>query len=307
MYEHATACQRKLSSASAGRRYRLSILACIGLCLAACARLPDYARPVTLESGDLRKQDVIAYRQLYRDDFRGGQPPPGFDHRMGAAICAYLENNIEGGSFEFRYLGMKNQSHVYEVTIDNPRIRAYMDRDCSWWNPELADSSSDYVLEHEGIHFAIFEIAARKWSRELEDAVFRIAGSNEAELKQDMQSQFDNFWEGRKNRLDARNLEFDEQTSAIFDPERQKEWLATVRAELADGGNSGNLEAASACATDAPTRQALQRAKQAIAEAGDSPTLAGLVEEAETAALPPECDSVRARILADKAYRLSTQ
>lgn len=254
------------------------MLACLGLCLAACARLPDYARPVVLDSGDLQKQDVIGYRQLQRADFKGLHPPPGFDHRMGAAICAYLENNIEAESFEFLYLGMENDDHVYEVTIKNPRIRAFMDRDCSWWNPELADSSSDYVLEHEGIHFAIFEIAARKWSRELDDAVFRIAGSDESELKRDMQSQFEDFWEGRKNELDARNLEFDEQTSARFDPERQKEWLATLRAELANVGSALNSDSAATCAEDARTRQALRRARQALEDGSQRPSLTDLVE-----------------------------
>ncbi|HKJ51506.1 MAG TPA: hypothetical protein VKB27_08380 [Gammaproteobacteria bacterium] len=302
-----TARLKRLSAAATRRQYRLWIVACIGLYLIACARLPDYARPVALDSGTLQKQDVIGYRRLQRADFKGLQPPPGFDHRMGAAICAYLENNIEAESFEFRYLGTANSSHVYEVTVNSPRIRAFMDRDCSWWNPELADSASDYVLEHEGVHFAIFEIAARKWSRDLETAVFRIAGSDESELQRDMQKQFDNFWEGRKSELDARNLEFDEQTSAVFDPERQKKWLATVRSELADGDTAENFDPASSCATDALTRQALQRARQALADAGYRPSLIDLVEAAEAAARPPECDPVRARILADKAYEISTQ
>jgi len=307
MHMSVTARLKTLSAAATRRQCRLWILIGIGLCLMACAGLPDYARPVALDSGALQKQDVIGYRRLHRADFKGLQPPPGFDHRMGAAICAYLENNIEAESFEFRYLGKDNYSHVYEVTVNNPRIHAFMDRDCSWWNPELADSASEYVLEHEGIHFAIFEIAARKWSRELETAIFRLVGIDEAELKRDMQKQFDNFWEGRKSELDLRNLEFDEQTSAVFDPERQKQWLATVRSELADSDTAGNFEPASSCATDARTRQALQRARHALGDTGYRPSLVDLVDEAEAAARPPECDPVRARILADKAYELSTQ
>lgn len=292
---------------STGASGRLPVLACLALSLAACSALPKYARPVTLDIDQLEMQDVIRYRPLERSDFKGEQPPPGFDHRMGAAICAFFENNIDDGSFRFVYLGMENYRHVYDVTLDDPQVWALMDRDCSWWNPGIDENVEAYVLEHEEVHFALFELTARKWSEQLETTVFRISGGDESELKRDMQAQFDEFWQSGKHELDASNLEFDEQTSAVFDPEMQKQWLAGLRGALSSGVATGISPPDPACPEDAKTREALARARRALKDLLDRPELAGLVDEAEAAARPPECDPVRARILADKAYRLSTQ
>jgi hypothetical protein len=284
--------------------HRLTFVACLSFLLAACSTLPDYARPKILSADQLQMKDVIAYRSLQRSDFKGEQPPPGFDHRMGAAICAYFDNNIEADSFEFEYRGMEDYRHVYEVTLKNPRIWALMDRDCSWWNPGIDEEMYEYVLEHEEVHFALFEITARKWSAQLEATLFLISGSDESELKQDLQAQFETFWERGKQELDARNLEFDKQTSAVFDPERQKQWLATVRDELSA------VSAASPARdreVDARTREAPDRAREALKIDDEGPGSTSAIEEAGAAALPPDCDPVRAGMLAVRDYRLARQ
>jgi hypothetical protein len=284
---------------------RLSGLACLGLLLAACSSLPDYARPVTLSMEQLQMKDVISYRPLTRSDFKGEQPPPGFDERMGAAICAYFENNVDSGSYDFAYQGMKNYRHVYTVRLENPRIWALMDRDCSWWNPGVDEDLDDYVLDHEEVHFALFEITARQLTEELERTVFEISGSDENELKNDLRGQFETIWNRGRQTLKDRNLEFDEQTSAVFDPERQQEWLAQVRLELRATTAFSNTPRE--CAADAPAREALERAYDALRNTGHDLDLTALLVEAEAAARPPECDSVRARILADEVYRQSTE
>jgi hypothetical protein len=252
-------------------------------------------------------RDVIAYRKLERADFRGEQPPPGFDHRMGAAICAYFQNNVDADTYVFEYLGLENYRHIYRVSFRNPRIWALMDRDCSWWNPGVDEDLSDYVLEHEEVHFALFEIAARKLTARLEAAEFRIVGSDETELKNDLQTQFDRLWKREQENLAARNLEFDEQTSAVFDPDVQHQWLARVRLELSAVAGTAPSPTAGGCGTDGEARAALDRARLALETAGRKIELTGLIEEAEAAALPPECDSIRARILADKVYRLAAE
>lgn len=293
---------------------RLLALACLGLSLGACSALPDYARPVTLSADQLRMKDVIRYRPLERSDFKGEQPPPGFDLRMGAAICAFFKNNIDAESFEFTYLGLDNYRHVYSVKFKKPRVWALMDRECSWWNPGIDESDQAYVLQHEEVHFALFEIAARKWTEQLESTEFRISGGDESELKQDLQAQFDEFWESGKHELDSRNLEFDERTSAVFDPEGQREYLAMVRAELSSGVAAGISSPAPDCTPDAQTREALTRARRAIeaaAAASEGVSEQGktrdLIEQARAALGPPACDPVRAGMLADEANRLAEQ
>ena len=42
-----------------------------------------------------------------------------------------------------------------------------MDRECSWWNPQHIGLPHEYILEHEQIHFALFEIAARRLNQQV--------------------------------------------------------------------------------------------------------------------------------------------
>ncbi len=47
------------------------------------------------------------------------------------------------------------------AVIDRLRFRAEMERDCSWWNPGVRSRDEPRILEHEQMHFVLFEIAAR--------------------------------------------------------------------------------------------------------------------------------------------------
>ena len=92
----------------------------------------------------------------------------------------------------------------------------------------------DYVLEHEQIHFALYELGARP----LNASVGRIADDVRAEgsTLDEVRQHADYIL--RRALVDAlavileRNRAFDEDTSLGYKPERQKAWLSRVAQEL---------------------------------------------------------------------------
>ncbi len=54
----------------------------------------------------------------------------------------------------------------YRARIEGLRFDALMSRSCSWWNPDNAVSPA-YVLQHEQIHFDIFEVTERRLNQDL--------------------------------------------------------------------------------------------------------------------------------------------
>jgi len=278
----------------------LIMVASLALLAVSCARLPHYARPVTVSMEDIKMEDVIFFRDLQRSDFKGEQPPPGFDHRMAAAICVYVQPELD-----FTYLGHENGSHVFQVSFGQPAFRAVMDRDCSWWNSDMTGEDTEYILEHEGIHFALFEIAARDWSENIPWRVIRVTGEDEAALIENTRARTDAYLERRMDELMQRTLEFDEETSAVYDPGRQKQWLLEVREELAASAAPLAATTDGQCGMNADTRAALAAARKALRDSHYRREVLELVEKAQAAALAPECDQVRATILADKAIDLA--
>lgn len=283
---------------AAGRWLLLIHFAALSL---GCASLPEYARPVVLtDPGILKKEDVIDYRPLTRADFKATEPPVGFDHRIAAAICAYIEPTEQSDAARIVFLGQKNDRYLYSVSYDDPKFRARMDRDCSWWNRTIeGDLPGAYILEHEQVHFALFETAAREWSEEIGFIRFEIGGADPESLQRDLQSQIDDYLQDRMEALRRRNLEFDEQTSAVYDPDRQREWLTMLQDSL-----SRQAAANPACGIGAATRDALAEAKRVLREHHYRPSMLALIAEAEAAAAPPECDQVRAGILVDKVLAM---
>ena len=203
--------------------------------LAGCATLPDYAAPkqVTIDYDDSAPKDSIAYRPLQRNDFRGNEPPPEFDERMAAVTCAHIEPLIDREGITIDEAEMPDGSAGYHITLRNLKFRALLDRNCSWWNPEVRNLDLDYILQHEQIHFALFEIAARDWTREPPVELRVEAGSRE-EMLAKMRRQFEQHLEDKMDDLLAVNRDFDEQTSVGYDPEKQKEWWNRVQARLGD-------------------------------------------------------------------------
>jgi hypothetical protein len=219
-----------------------ALLACSASPGAAPAQngLPEYAAPKgrILDSDSVDLSDVIPYRTLVMADFKGTRPPPEFASHvetLGAATCAYIltSPDTQVMTQPVRAPGGKVR---YEAWLEGLRFHAQMDRKCSWWNPKNVGVPAEYVLEHEQIHFALFELETRRLNAsatELEADLRVRADSPEAAVRV-IEQRLTERIEGRMKDILARSRHFDEDTSMGHAPERQRRWWDLVQSELAE-------------------------------------------------------------------------
>ena len=188
------------------------------------------APPVRLDTSD-----VITYRALTRGDFRGEHPPKAFlgihMRRPVAVSCAYVAPDPRARVFAAP-IGPGGEA-PYRPRVENLSFRAIFSRSCSWWNQEHGISPM-YVLEHEQIHFALSEVAARRLNRD----VPRMLNSPSVES-----SSPDSVITLARRRIQAAlertlaetgelNLEFDRATSFGFSLHLQEAWRRRVEKDL---------------------------------------------------------------------------
>lgn len=213
-------------------------IALCGAAFACASRIPSYGRPQggLADPSTLDSSDVIRYRTLTREDFHATEPPPklgSYAQRIGARTCAQIlaapdaklwwqEIRHEGGASTFR------------GSIRNLGFLARMDRRCSWWNANAAGLPEAYVLQHEQIHFAIVELEARRLNREAPDimADVQVEGDSREEVQAKLQKELESILSDALERMNARDLDFDEDTSGTYAPKVQKEWFEKVTEEL---------------------------------------------------------------------------
>jgi hypothetical protein len=215
-------------------------LFCLNLMLVVlgCSRLPDSAAPsgglVDPSSVDL--SDAIPYRTLTRADFKGTKAPAPFAavaDRVGAATCGHVLTTPET-QLAIVGEGVQGGEMRYRVSVKALRFRALMDRSCSWWNDGVAAFAPEYVLEHEQIHFALYELGARQLNESASEIARKM--QNEGSSKEDVQRAAEQTL--RQAVLDAveeileENRAFDEDTSLGYKPDRQKVWLGKVTSKL---------------------------------------------------------------------------
>jgi len=205
----------------------------------AWAQLPEFAAPKggVVEPGTVDLSDVITYRTLTRADFKGTNPPPWFAavaDRVGAATCAYVLTTPDT-NMKVDAVRSPGGETVYRAVPQNLAFIARMDRNCSWWNDAQERVPAEYVLEHEQIHFALFEIEARRMNAESEEIKAKLhaeAPSIEAAAAI-AQRKLEEQIALRLDVVLARNRAFDEDTSMGHEPEKQKRWWDRVQSELA--------------------------------------------------------------------------
>jgi hypothetical protein len=123
----------------------------------------------------------------------------------------------------------------YEGRIQEQlHFRAQMNRLRSWWNPTLEGVPESYVLEHEQIHFAIAEAEARKLNAQAAELTARMhaKGDSQEAVRDAIQKKLDDVIRGALDDLMERNGKFDEDTSARYDPKKQREWMKRLTSEL---------------------------------------------------------------------------
>lgn len=207
--------------------------------LVGCSTLPEYAAPKggVVEAGKLDSTDVIGYRQLTRADFRGTHAPPEFARvadRVGAATCGQVRTTSDTTFFIKWRQETPSSEKLHWVEVKKLSFMALMDRRCSWWNDKAAARAPDYVLQHEQIHFALYELGARKLNASV-DALKRdmtAEGDSQAEVEARAQRALNDALLKATEDLLERNRDFDEDTSLGYRPDRQRAWLQRVNEEL---------------------------------------------------------------------------
>jgi hypothetical protein len=212
-----------------------ALIACGG------SSLPSYAAPeggfVTDE--EAASGDLIEYRPLTRADFQGPAPTgnaAAHVDKVGALTHALIKHD-PGVGFAGKQITSPNGDQRVEGKVENLRFRAWMDRSRSWWNPKPGVAPESYVLQHEQIHFALVEIEARKMNAEgtaLMQKTFK--GKTSEAIQKEISEELTEIVQNGMARVLDRSTDFDEDTSARYDPKKQNEWWQRVQRELAPGG-----------------------------------------------------------------------
>jgi hypothetical protein len=202
------------------------------------APLPEYAAPRAHQLGASARSsaNVIPYRTLTRGDFQAtGPPSEAREHaeRMGAETCALVMPTSE-----IQVAGQPvrdpDGSIRYRGAISGLAFRALMDRSCSWWNDAAKAPPPAYVLEHEQIHFALAELAARGLNARAASLMrgFRFESPHSEALEPGARRYVESAIRDAMQALVERNAAFDSDTSLRYEPGRQAAWRKRVEAEL---------------------------------------------------------------------------
>ncbi len=228
-------------------RYRpdwlLSWLSVVLLTQLACSTLPEYAAPRggIIDPSEVDRSDTIRYRELSRDDFRAEHPPAHLaEHanKLGALTCAHVVTTPETG-YQIQEQQAVDGSSTFRGKLTRLAFVAEMDRKCSWWNASQQTASETYVLQHEQIHFALAELAARRQNEEAKRLVreFEVVADSADEAKALIEQKVTSMAEEAMEDLLEENEDFDEETSLKHDPTKQQVWFDRVTRELAKGPN----------------------------------------------------------------------
>ncbi|HEX5101971.1 MAG TPA: hypothetical protein VFV94_20825 [Polyangiaceae bacterium] len=221
---------------------RLLLLLLFGL--AACSRLPSYARPQgsLMDPGTIDSEDLIEYRTLTPQDFRGDKPVGEAAQHMDAMGAQTYAIVRPDPNLKITITGTREadgDTHYKGKLEAKLHFRAQMDRKRSWWNPNLKEVPIEYVLQHEQIHFAIAAIEAKNLNASAAAVTARMhaEGDSQEEVKNAIQAKLDDVIRDALDRLIERNGKFDEDTSARYAPKKQAEWWRRVQAELGGAGD----------------------------------------------------------------------
>jgi hypothetical protein len=218
------------------RRRRLARTAFAIALAGTCAAAGDAWKPIgrLVDPGAQPAMDTVAYRALTRDDFRASEPPSEVrEHaeHLGAITCVYLVPAQELRAQVWPE-PQADGSTRYRGELAELSFRALMDRSCSWWRQ--GPLPTEYVLEHEQIHFALMEIGARRLNaraRSLARAFqARVAAPDEVAAA--ARAYVDRLLQDEMEKLLARNLAFDRDTSLRHRPRKQARWRERIEAEL---------------------------------------------------------------------------
>lgn len=190
---------------------------------------------MTQVASGLDSADVISWRPLRRSDFRGERPPGAFGTgtvRPVAVTCAYVVASPQARIFP-EPVGKAGSESGYKARVEGLTFQALMSRTCSWWNPDNRVSPA-YVLQHEQIHFDIFEVTARRLNHDLPGLleVMDVRGATVEAVVDGAQRYVQKALARALESAGALNQKFDMETSWGFEPQRQNSWRMRVDRDL---------------------------------------------------------------------------
>jgi hypothetical protein len=219
-----------------------AVLALLPALIPACAaRLPEYARPRMVEADELQQAPPTGfpYRELTPEDFRAAalsEQVSEHAERINAHAAIQIRLTADS-SFSITSGDLYGQRYFFGK-IDRLGFEAVMLPDRSWWNPKIPANMQGYVLQHEQIHFAVTELAARQLARDSQKWASEILVIKPT--PQEVRAELARQIKGRINAAMEANLkrqaEFDEDTSLFHNPRRQRWWSWTVEDELKQSG-----------------------------------------------------------------------
>jgi len=193
--------------------------------------------PTYYEAGTFDDSDTIGYQELRRADFKASAPPSegkGMPEAAAAALVGAVR--VAPGS-EFSIVPVKtgSDSTLFEATVHNLHFHAIMDRKESWWRSELDSISTADVLEHEQIHFAIVELAARNLNARIPEIATRVrcTGRTADDARRAANARLEAELQATNQKIAERQSEFEKDTSNGMNRSRQTEWWDRIQAELA--------------------------------------------------------------------------
>ena len=211
----------------------------IALVLVYCGCASSSSPPIATYSnaGTFDLADAIGYQTLTRADFKASTPPNGGKGIPEAAAAALVGavKVAPGSEFSVIRLQTGSDSTLFEATVHNLHFEAIMDRAKSWWRSELDSISTANVLQHEQIHFAIFELAARGLNSRIREIAARIqsTGQTMEEARRAANARLEQELQAATEQLTERQREYEKETSNGMNRSRQKQWWDTIQAELA--------------------------------------------------------------------------
>jgi hypothetical protein len=205
--------------------------------LPACAQLPEYARPRMTQpvEAPLHTEAGVTYRELTTQDFRAASLSEQMaEHARNINAHAAIQIRLAPDSRIRISQGDLKGAPIFFGQIERIGFEAVLLPERSWWNPGITPAMRAYVLQHEQIHFALTEIAARRLTQESREWVSGLLVIKAS--PQEVQAELSRLVKERMAAAMEQSLkeqeQFDQDTSLFHNPRRQQWWFWKVTDEL---------------------------------------------------------------------------
>jgi len=206
------------------------------LLLAGCSRLPDYSRPRIETDSTAFSFQGVPYRDLIQADFQATTLPDDLrehDLHLNAHTSVAIRTR-PGARYVISPQVDKKDDHCGHT--ENLAFQALMIPEKSWWSPTLAKDRQPYVLQHEQVHFALMEIAARRLNRRIkvEGEQLSLCETDQETVIKGLSARIDAWLADSQAESLKWHRDFDEATSRLYAPRMQQWWYDRVMRELSD-------------------------------------------------------------------------